>query len=52
LKSKKYKHYLSKLFRENNGEIVGEEAINNAINTLSADAEIDGETIPLHLRVA
>ena len=53
LKSKKYKHYLSKLFRENmNGEIVGEDAINNAINTLAADAEIDGETIPLHLRVA
>ena len=35
-----------------NGEIVCEEAINNAINTLSADAEIDGETIPLHLRAA
>jgi hypothetical protein len=53
LKSKKYKHYLSKLFRENmNGEIVGEDAINNAINTLAADAEIDGQTIPIHLRVA
>lgn len=53
LKSNKYKHYLSKLFRENrDGEIVGEEAINSAINTLSADADFDGETIPLHLRVA
>jgi len=53
LKSNKYKHYLSKLFRENrNGEIVGEEAINSAINTLAADADFDGETIPLHLRVA
>jgi hypothetical protein len=53
LKSKKYKHYLSKLFRENmDGEIVSEETINNAINTLAADAEIDGETIPLHVRVA
>ena len=53
LKSNKYKRYLCKLFRENrNGEIVGEEAINSAINTLAADADFDGETIPLHLRVA
>ncbi len=53
LKSSKYKHYLAKLFRENRkGEIVGEEAINSAINSLAADAEFDGETIPLHLRVA
>jgi hypothetical protein len=53
LKSSKYKHCLAKLFRENrDGEIVGEEAINSAINSLAADAEFDGETIPLHLRVA
>jgi hypothetical protein len=53
LKSSKYKRYLSKLFRENrNGEIIGEDAINNAISSLSADADFDGETIPLHLRAA
>ncbi len=53
LKSSKYKHYLAKLFRDHSkGEIIGEEAINNAINSLDADAEFDGETIPLHLRVA
>jgi hypothetical protein len=53
LKSTKYKHYLSKLFRENSdGEIVGEDAINNAISSLSADADFDGETIPLHMRAA
>jgi hypothetical protein len=53
LKSNKFKRYLSKLFRENSdGEIVGEEAIKNAINTLAADADFDGETIHLHLRVA
>ena len=53
LKSSKYKHYLSKLFRENRqGEIVGEDTINNAISSLSADADFDGETIPLHVRVA
>ena len=53
LESRKYKHYLAKLFRENNdGQIVGKEAINNAINILAANAEFDGQTIPLHLRVA
>jgi hypothetical protein len=53
LKSSKYKRYLSKLFRENrNGEIIGEDAINNAISSLSADADFDSETIPLHLRAA
>lgn len=34
------------------GEIVGEETINNALSSLSATADFDGETIPLHLRVA
>jgi hypothetical protein len=53
LKSSKYKRYLSKLFRENReGEIVGEDAVNSAISSLSADADFDGETIPLHVRVA
>jgi len=31
---------------------MGEDAINNAISSLSADADFDGETIPLHVRVA
>jgi hypothetical protein len=53
LESRKYKHYLARLFRENTGgQIVGKDAINNAINTLSANAVFDGETIPLHLRIA
>ena len=53
LKGSKYKNFLSKLFRENRkGEIIGEDAINNAISSLSAIADFDGETIPLHLRVA
>jgi hypothetical protein len=53
LKSSRCKRYLSKLFTENmDGEIVGEEAINNAISSLSATADFDGETIPLHVRVA
>jgi hypothetical protein len=53
LKSSKYKHYLSRLFRDNSeGEIIGEDAINNAISSLSADADFDGETIPLHVRAA
>jgi hypothetical protein len=53
LEGRKYKHYLAKLFRENTGgQIVGKDAINNAVNTLAANAVFDGETIPLHLRVA
>jgi hypothetical protein len=53
LKSSRYKYYLAWLFRENTGgQIVGKDAINNAVNTLAADAVFDGETVPLHLRVA
>jgi hypothetical protein len=53
IESRKYKHYLARLFRENTGgQIVGKDAINNTINTLAANALFDGETIPLHLRVA
>jgi hypothetical protein len=53
LESRKYKYYLARLFRENTGgQIVGKEAINSTVNVLSANAEFDGETVPLHLRVA
>src|SRR5215204_4844900 len=53
LESRKYKYYLARLFRENTGgQIVGKEAINSTVNVLSANVEFDGETIPLHLRVA
>lgn len=53
LKGSRYKYYLAWLFRENNGgQIVSKDTINNAINTLAANAKFDGETIPLHLRVA
>jgi hypothetical protein len=51
--SSKYKYYLARLFRENkDGQIAGKDSINNAINSLAANAIFDGETIPLHLRVA
>ena len=34
------------------GKLPGKEAINNVINALAADAEFEGEVIPLNLRVA
>jgi hypothetical protein len=53
LQSSRYKYYLSRLFRENTvGQVIGKDAINNAVNLLAANAEFDGQSIPLHLRVA
>ena len=53
LESNKYKYYLTRLFRENTGgQIVGKDTVKNAINSLAANAIFDGETVPLHLRVA
>jgi hypothetical protein len=52
LGSSRYGYYLTRLFQENTGRIVGKEAVNNAINALAANALFDGETIPLHLRIA
>jgi hypothetical protein len=48
----KFKRYLSKLFRDNTGFSIGDTSINNAISTLAAEAEFNGDTIPLHLKVA
>jgi hypothetical protein len=53
MKSSKYKYFLTKISRENNsGDIITSDTINNALNALVAIAIFDGETIPLHLRVA
>lgn len=53
VKSSKYKYYLARLYREKkNGQILGTNTINNALNVLAANAMFDCETIPLHLRVA
>ena len=53
LNSAKFKHFLTRLFKkETDGQLPGKEAINNVINALAADAEFEGEVIPLNLRVA
>ena len=53
LNSSKFKHFLTRLFKkETDGKLPGKEAINNVINALAADAEYEGQVIPLHLRVA
>ena len=53
LNSSKFKHFLTRLFKkETDGQLPGKEAINNVINALAADAEFEGEVIPLNLRVA
>lgn len=52
-KSSKCKYWLTKLFREHTkGQIISEATISNTINALAANATFDGQTIPLHLRVA
>ena len=46
-KNTKCRYWLTRLFRENtNGQIVGKDTINNAINALAANAIFDGKTIP------
>jgi hypothetical protein len=53
LESKRFRHYAARIFRENtDGKVISKDSINNAINTLAANAEFEGRTIPLHLRVA
>ena len=53
IKSNKLEYYLSKLYYENKDKkIPNVEAINNAKRTLGARAIFEGQTIPLHLRVA
>ena len=53
LESKKFRHYAARIFRENtDGKVISKDSISNAINTLAANAEFEGPTIPLHLRVA
>ena len=52
LKSSKYKYFLTKIFRESNGQIITSDIIKNAVNALVAIALFDSKTIPLHLRVA
>lgn len=49
LNSSKFKHFLTRLFKkETDGQLPGKEAINNVINALAADAEFEGEVIPLN----
>ena len=51
--STKFKRYLLKLYYDTQeGKIANTEAINSAISQLEAKAFYEGQTIPLHLRVA
>ena len=52
LNSKKYKHYLSRLYRENTGSCICDTSLKSVITNLSSEAEFNGITIPLHLKVA
>jgi hypothetical protein len=53
IRSRIFENYLSKLYYENeNKKTPNAEAISSAKRTLAAQAVFDGETIPLHLRVA
>ena len=53
LQSNIYERYLIKLFHENMDEqIIGNDAVNKALNLLAANTYFDGETIPLNIRVA
>jgi hypothetical protein len=49
----KFKYYLTRLFgQHHNGRVCSKDSINSAISTLCANAEFDGQVIPLHIRVA
>ena len=49
----KFKRYLSKLYYDTyEGRIANTESINSAVSQLEAKAFFEGQTIPLHLRVA
>ena len=51
--SRKFEHYLSKLYYDNHDrKTANAESIKNASRTLGAKAFYEGQTIPLHLRVA
>jgi hypothetical protein len=51
--STKFKRYLSKLYYDTyEGKIANTEAINSAVSQLEAKSFYEGQTIPLHLRVA
>ncbi|NOJ33023.1 MAG: hypothetical protein DA329_12895, partial [Candidatus Nitrosocosmicus sp.] len=67
VESSRFERYLSKLYYDNNKKnninkeyrsyqysngIINKETITNVIRKLQADAEFEGQTIPLHLRVA
>lgn len=48
----KFKRYLTKLYRENTHKSIGDGSLNTVITTLAAEAQFNGEMIPLDLRVA
>ena len=48
----KYKLYLSKLYRQNRGSCISDSSINTVVTNLASEAEFNGDTIPLHLKVA
>ena len=53
LSGDKFRYYLARLFRQHHkNKVCSRDSITSAVNTLCADAEYDGEVIPLHLRVA
>ena len=52
INSIKYRRYLSKLCRSTIGCCISDSSLNTVITNLSAEAEFNGEVIPLHLRVA
>ena len=53
LQSNMYERYLIKLFHENtDGQIIGNDTVNKALNLLAANTYFDDKTIPLNIRVA
>ena len=48
----KFKRYLSRLNRQNNGLSIGDSSLNTVIITLAGEADSNGEVVPLYLRVA
>ena len=52
VESNAFRRYLTKLYYDSEGKVIGSETIQNVTNVLQAKAEYEGVTYPLSLRVA
>lgn len=52
VENNKFKRHLTRLYHESENKVANAEAVTNAVQVLQAKAEYNGDTFPLHVRVA